>query len=417
MKPYRLILAACCFTAALTACESTNSNSFDLIPREDIPLNTSQKQIAQVLITEFGKNVFQSVVENDPSSNIVFSPISLSFNIGMLTNGADGSTLGQLHSATGFTQFNHTDADINTIYKTLLSTLSKLDNSADLNIANALWFKSAYQNTMEKSTLSLISHEFNAEINGIDSFDTDNFVKYANSWIERNTNGMIKNFIEEPLSSNCAMVISNALYFKGLWTIPFNPAETQDDRFTNFNGTTSSVRMMSQEATISHFEANNYIACRLPFGNKAFSFIAMLPNETSSCEDVLNSLDGKTIFKYAKEDGNIEYITIQLPKFECNSKLNLIPHLMDMGITDIFDISSADLSKFNSSAPLYISSLKQGCAISIDETGAKFASVTTSGLDTALPSLKKIVFNRPFVFIIAEYSTGIPLCMGVIRSL
>ena len=53
-----------------------------------------------------------------------------------------------------------------------------------------------------------------------------------NAWVEKQTNGKIKNLISpQSLNSLTRLVLVNAIYFKGTWVRPFKNIVTQEQTF------------------------------------------------------------------------------------------------------------------------------------------------------------------------------------------
>lgn len=74
----------------------------------------------------------------------------------------------------------------------------------------------------------------------------DEAVKEINLWVEFQTNGLIRNVLQRhhvtPLT---ALILGNALYFKGAWENKFNPKWTQKRDFFLLNGDKVSVPFMT----------------------------------------------------------------------------------------------------------------------------------------------------------------------------
>ena len=83
-----------------------------------------------------------------------------------------------------------------------------------------------------------------------------------------------------------------------------------------------------------------------------------------------------------------------------------------LGIKDAFDSENADFSLL-SDTPLYLSLLKQIATLDVDEEGTKAAAVTVGGGGEASVGPGGAFYvDRPFVFMITEYSTGNILFIG-----
>lgn len=110
---------------------------------------------------------------------------------------------------------------------------------------------------------------------------------------------------------------------------------------------------------------------------------------------------------------------IRLPKFNIETRFDLIPYLRYMGVNDAFDDSKADFSLMTSKE-IFIGIVNQVTNIMVDEKGTEAAAVTiVGGFDAAAPGVKTIDFfvDRPFAFIIDEQSTGAILFMGRVNRL
>ena len=92
-----------------------------------------------------------------------------------------------------------------------------------------------------------------------------------------------------------------------------------------------------------------------------------------------------------------------------------------MGIQEAFS-SSADFSRM-SSLDLYISWVKQITMIEVEEEGTVAAAISGLGMEMTsngtgvveTPTLK-VDFNRPFGFILSEFSTGTVLFAGKVGN-
>lgn len=73
------------------------------------------------------------------SGNVLLSPLSVSFALGMTMNGAGGETLAEMNRTLGWG--TRTRAETNVAYRDLRTMLPTLDNSTTIRIANGLWVR------------------------------------------------------------------------------------------------------------------------------------------------------------------------------------------------------------------------------------------------------------------------------------
>ena len=95
--------------------------------------------------------------------------------------------------------------------------------------------------------------------------------------------------------------------------------------------------------------------------------------------------------------------------------------LQEMGMTDLFDDSRADLSGIGQApGDLYCSGVYQKTFIEVNRHGTKAAAVTwaVNKAESAAPMEPKYVYlDRPFVYAIVDNATGLPLFVGVVTEM
>ena len=116
------------------------------------------------------------------------------------------------------------------------------------------------------------------------------------------------------------------------------------------------------------------------------------------------------------KDGVVTKITGYIPLFKFDYKLDLINDLQKLGITDVFDINKADLSKISSSEKTYIGDASHKANIEFSNEGIKAAAVTHMGGDGAVGSFDylydvpteiiDLTFDNPYLFLIRDKNTG-----------
>ncbi|KII65191.1 Glia-derived nexin [Thelohanellus kitauei] len=173
-------------------------------------------------------------------------------------------------------------------------------------------------------------------------------------------------FDESRLSPNTVIFLST-LWFRTDWTTNFNREHTQQDTFYNDKGQELIVSMMNRESLDGIFDCPDH-NFRIIFSSlttpNMFSAI-VLPRDENTVHDVLKNFkinELKTYFDQSK----LKYVKLKLPKFTIRAKNDFENILMNFGITDIFDQTSADFGRMTSQN-VFIGSLVQVSNMVIDE--------------------------------------------------
>ncbi|MBR4411627.1 MAG: serpin, partial [Firmicutes bacterium] len=99
------------------------------------------------------------------------------------------------------------------------------------------------------------------------------------------------------------------------------------------------------------------------------------------------------------------------------------PALEALGVKDFFDAEKADLSGMATSSRgnIYISKVFQKTFIEVDTEGTRAAAVTEIvAADCAampMPDFKEVYLDRPFLYMIIDDATGVPVFMGTVTEL
>ena len=379
-------------------------------PRKDIPLSRSEEQMTDES-TDFAFRFFKQVNATEQKEpNWMISPLSASFALGMITNGAAGNTLTEMKETLGFSTASL--EEMNMYYRKLTDALLDLDNTAKLGIANSIWIKEGFK---IRDTFTGVNREmYDAQVENLD-FTSPTAPDVINAWCAEKTNNCITEVIKN-IPSVARVYLLNALYFKGIWAEKFDKADTREEEFTNTDGSIAKVQMMNQTANFG-FTGNEFFSvAEFPYGNEAFAMVVLLPAENKTLDESLAGLTYDN-WKIWNKQLNSRELEVKFPRFELKYNKILKNDMTAMGIKDAFD-AKADFSAM-SDDDLFIGLLEQHTYIKVDEEGTEAAAVTVSGFITSAGPGGGMRFhvNRPFAFIIKEKSTGTILFMGKVTKL
>jgi serine protease inhibitor len=361
---------------------------------------------------DFGFRLLRTLNANP--TNVIVSPLSVAQALTMTYNGARGSTKTAMARILGIGAID--GSQLNALNRQLLDALRKADPNARLEIANALWLREGFAVNPEFVALK---DYYGADVRNLDfAGDPERATEIINAWVSRNTQGKIPSIVDR-LETDTALVLTDAVYFKGGWSEVFDPHESKPRTFFGPDGKSATTPMMEHDGFYSYLETKDFQGIRLPYGNGQFAMYVFLPRAKKGLREILKSLDQphwtEWIRKFASSSRKG---TIVLPKFELRYGKNLTAVLeaMEMGVA--FDPKEADFSGITRS-PIYISDVEHKTYVKVDEQGTEAAASTAvimrllSAIGSTAAPFNMIV-DHPFIFAISERGTGAILFMGTI---
>lgn len=375
-------------------------------------MSESQALAARVetYTTGFDFALFREVMAEGGGENAVLSPLSARLALAMAYNGASDEVAEEMAYVLDFAGMSLDE--VNAMMRDLVASLLGADEDVQLEIANSVW--SDDEVTFDPDFRRRCVDSYDAEVAEVD-FQGGEAAGTIDGWVNEKTHGCIPGIAGAfDLEATQAMLI-NALYFKGTWTVQFDPAMTSDMVFHLTGGGTKTVPMMNQAGYYDYYENLDLQAVSLPYGNGRLSMYIFLPREDKSLEGFVESLNRenweKWMAAFDKRNG-----TISLPRFTMAYEKDLSPALISLGMGSAF-IGDDAFPYMSSMHPLWIDRVVQKTYIDVNEEGTEAAAVTainmmTSGINPNQPFVMEI--NRPFFFAIGDSETGTLLFMGAI---
>ena len=375
---------------------SFNASAFNA-PKE-IELTEEEQQLI-VGNNDFAFKLFRKARGTMSS---IMSPLSITYALGLLNNGAAGQTQQEINQVLGF---GAAGADgINQFCQKMLHEAETLDSKTKSLIANTIFVNEGFGYRLQDGFTKKAHDYYNAEPQNR-NFGDGQTMDVINQWASDHTEGLIKEVLDaDTFNPDAVSYLLNALYFKGMWSCPFDAADTREELF----GSGAKVPMMHRPYTSSDYTENElYQAVNLPYGNGAYLMTVFLPRKDKTIDDVLESLNGSN---WQVKNSRCD-VDLKLPRFETDTKLELVKIMADLGMPTAFT-AAADFPYF-CNVPIYISNMFQVAKIKLDEEGTEAAAVTViEEKATSMPSVAEFHATRPFFYVISEQSTGSIFFMG-----
>jgi serpin B len=333
------------------------------------------------------------------NENIIYSPLSIKYALFMLKDGANGNTLEELDSLIG------------NLSLTKYENIDKI-----LSLANSIFVRNTYKEYILDDYVNKLKDSYNAEVFYDEFKDASNI----NNWIAKKTFNIIKNMLtdENVRDKNLKVSLVNALAIDMEWLEKFKNENTGSETFTKENGEEIVTAMMHHTTKSSEFkytDADDFKMVSMPlndYSGTQLEFVAIMPENVTLKDfitsdsfesDLENLLNNMTILSDRK-------LSISIPKFEYNYKIELKKDLEKLGIHDAFIDKVADFSNMSKSE-LFVGQVLHKADIKFSEEGIKAAAATVIMMkDNAMfeepEEITYLRFDKPFMYVIRDKNTN-----------
>ena len=413
----------------LTACgdqenpvgNSTREVVYMLPKAKPMSLTKEQKDLV-MKNNDFSINLYRTINELDKEKKSNFlSPISVTYLLSMLNDGAAGETSKEIIAMLGFAESD--TKSINELCKALIDGAPEVDPAVSVDISSYIAANSHLGVQLEDLFRKDMETYYRAEAASLD-FSSPDALKTINGWCSKKTDGKIDKMLDE-LDAQTLLVLMNAVNFKASWTSKFDEDNTVNETFTMDNSKTVQLPMMHQEAYVRYGLNSTYSTILLPYGgaNAEWYMYVLLPQDGKTVDDVLEAMTKEDWTKFFWNT-ELYKVDIKIPRFMTKSENDLIPAVGKLGAPLIFDPQKADFSRMcsNYKKNLCVGKLLQKAAIDVNEKGTEAVAVTVAGITAteagSNPIRKTAHFycNTPFVYVIQEQSSGAIFFIGTFRG-
>ena len=280
-----------------------------------------------------------------------------------------------------------------------------------LEVANALWGQE--DESFRQPFLDLLAGHYGAGLRLVD-FKTaagrETASKRINEWVGEATEEKIVDLVNPQIFNELTrLVLTNAIYFNGLWENPFD-GTTSDAAFVLPDGNTITVPMMSRRERSAYATGDNWQAVNLPYQGGRASMLILLPAE-GEFEAFARELDAAQIEEIVAALAPTD-LKLYLPRFEYAADMKLAETLANMGMPLAFSEGKADFSGMAEIPPrLYIAHVLHKAYVAVDELGTEAAAATAVVVERlSVPELMRV--DRPFIFVIRDTESEAILFLG-----
>lgn len=361
---------------------------------------------------EFGLELFRRISAESKEDNLMLSPLSISMALAMTYNGAEAETKTEMEKVLNVNGLSK--EQINGAHQQLLSTLQSLDEEVTFEIANALYYSGKFD--IKSEFTDNIGSIYDTRIAPLD-FASPASVEEINTWVKEKTRGRITEIINQ-LSPLDRMVLLNANYFYGTWSNLFDEDGTKELTFEKSDNIRLKIPMMSKLEQLPYIAMDNYKAIQMPYGNRQFNMVVLLPADGHNTKTIIKSLTQESWQNLLNAFRLTDRVRVTMPRYKFAYETSLNEVLATLGMEKAFLPREANFSGI-SDDELYINEIRHKTFIDVNETGTEAAAVTGAVFATTSfreePPEVPFFVNKPFIFAITEKDSGAILFIGEVN--
>ncbi|CAL8109626.1 unnamed protein product [Orchesella dallaii] len=366
----------------------------------------------------FAEDIYQALIQPGQAlseGNVLLSPLSISIGLSMLREGASGKTEEEITKGLRINK-DTSDDDLRKGYTELISSLKDDRNNGEevrLQLANRIFVGLVYP--IKESFLQTARSHFFADAEQVNFGDMEPAALTVNQWVQTATKNRIKDVVVPSMLTNqTAMILVNAIHFKGQWKFPFDPDHTSEQSFRTLSGREIPVKMMQLDrprklkyAKLPDLKSS---AVALPYISQRYSFVIVLPDPEESLVDVEQYLkDG--ILAAIPSRMRSTSVDVRMPKLLLDSSIDLIASksLENLGMESI-STEFAEFGRLSEVDGLRITNVIHKAFLEVNEAGSEAAAASAfiaqaRSLDIEPENAVKFIVDRPFIAYIYDSLT------------
>ena len=365
---------------------------------------------------QFAIDMYQQIngQNQQADDNVFFSPYSLSTAMAMLYAAAEGETKQQIQKTLHYPSMDILNPNSAALY----NQFNKPNPDYKLATVNDLWMQQRL--TPTKSYVDAVQRYYGGQVTTLDFEGNPNPSRLIiNKKIAQHTNQLIPELLPEgSIKPITVAVLTNAVYFKGDWKMPFEVQSTTEQPFYNHVGTSPNIKMMQLQEDFGYSEDKQVQIVQLPYKGDDLSMLVILPKskDKAAMHQLMRDLSADKIKEWNK-DLVTQEVNVHLPKFRLEESYKMKDLLTDMGMPKAFQ-KGADFNLFEDGPPTKIDNVYHQAVVIVDEQGTEAAAATGIVAVAVSAPAPPVIFkaDHPFIFMIKDNTTDAILFLGQVNK-
>lgn len=349
----------------------------------------------------FAIDLYKKLAEKE-RGNIVISPFSVRTALAMTCAGARGETAAEI------ARVLHLDVlppdRLHAAVGSLVSHISQQrpNKPFELSVANGLWAQE--RQSLSENFTKIAQIHYQSFIHQVDFRDPAYARQRINSWVDQKTSGKINDLLSQSdIRATTRLVITNAIYFKSQWELPFPKAATREDVFYEKTDITCTASMMLLEnVRLRNTASASWDVVELPYQDRQFAMLLLLPTKRHGLADMESKLTASEFRDLVRGLQTGYQKEVAVPKFIVRGRTPLREHMEGMGMKLAFS-PGANFSGLIPSGGQGISEMIHEGVADVDEQGTVAAAATAVLTQVNnIRGARRYRFDQPFMFIIID---------------
>ncbi len=356
-------------------------------------------------MNNFTLKLYGELLRDNWKRNIVVSPFNAYIALTLLYEGTNGTTRTEIGEVLGLIGVDPCNA-----YQQLLDSLPlNMDDNTTLIITNAVWLREGF--SFKTKYIETVRKYYKAEVKYFNN--VPQLVTEVNSWVSKKTRGLIKNILNpNDVSENVVAVLVSAIYFKGEWVEKFKPIGPfkfwAGEEYVNAPG----MEVISDVIKVVH--GADYTAVEIPYKNINITMVIIMPEKYTDIPSKYEELILDALRRLNRANTR-KTVWLTMPKFNISLKTNMVNHLQNMGIVEVFTPGKADLTRMANVrvGEIWADKIIHQAVIKVNEEGTEAAATTVIVIVRGpLQADEKVVVNKPFIYVLRDKETNTILFIG-----
>ncbi len=338
-----------------------------------------------------------------------------------------------------------------------LNTLLPAVDRFQLRSANALWLEKTFR--IQPSFTETVGRYYGGGVTPVDFKGAPEAARtLINRWVAEQTENRIRDLIPSGgITPMMRLVITNAVYFRGEWAAPFQPANTNEQPFTLPDGTTVQVPLMQDHwrggvsyaafsADGTYFktpmqvprdeskrpptypDAGGFQMIELPYKGGELAMVVLLPQSQEGLQRLESRLSADRLGEWLSRMLP-RGVDTSIPRFSMEYSCELTEELKRLGmrraLTQPPGPEAAEFQGISAgsdpSQQLFIGAILHKAWVDVSEKGTEAAAATAILMppgaamappEVMVPFTPVVRADHPFLFLIRDTRSGVVLFMG-----
>lgn len=343
--------------------------------------------------------------------NAMISGASVRHSVGAAYYGAVGVTAREMAGALMLDD----DRDLAaSLARAELAAWQDARGKAELDIATRLWVDKGF--SIRQDFEDKARSAFGAPAETIAYDEPEKARALINEWVSGKTHGKIPELLPSgSIDPNTSLLITNAIWWKGRWLLPFPKSATKEEAFKVDPKRTVKTPMMHLSDTFGFAASGGVKLLELRYAESEMAMLIALPDDPAGLAKLESRLTAGTLDTWTAALAAAR-VDVALPRFSFRSGAALKTALEQLGMKRAFT-TEADFSDIarSDSRKLFISDVVHQTYIAVDEIGTEAAAATGTVFRTTSSILGPTVEFRadhPFFFVLRDTKRGRVLFAG-----